>query len=82
MVHEFSGHSGVAMCGTRIFHFSYLQLPLHEHIASTVGLYLSTCPRCSITLVYDHTEPDATKYSLHLVQCGWPALVGWRFLCV
>ena len=20
--------------------------------------------------------------SLHRVQCGWPALVGWRFLCV
>ena len=27
-------------------------------------------------------NPKPEQDSLPLVQCGWPALVGWRFLCV
>ena len=33
-------------------------------------------------LFYKETRPNWGVASLRRVLCGWPALVGWRFLCV
>ena len=44
-------------------------------------LFGVTVPTCN----EEHTQLQCDwmgVVSLHLVQCCWPALVGWRFSCV